>query len=209
MPENFFRRWSQRKAAAAETAQPDAHAGDALQPAESAAASMPSLADVAALAGDADYGVFVGGTIDRVVHRAAMKKLFSDPHFNIMDGLDIYIDDYNRPSPLSAAMLGALEHARSTLAPQPAWQQVAPQTDADAATGGCAGPADIPDERGRESRHAAPDARPDAVPAAEPDTEQGSPQSSEPDAAGTAPSAAPTLTATPSTPSTRSTPDQS
>ena len=30
-----------------------------------------------------------------------MKKLFADPHFNVMDGLDIYIDDYSIPSPLS------------------------------------------------------------------------------------------------------------
>ena len=29
-----------------------------------------------------------------------MKKLFSDPHFNVMDGLDTYIDDYGKPDPL-------------------------------------------------------------------------------------------------------------
>ena len=33
---------------------------------------------------------------------AAMKKLFTDPHFNVMDGLDIYIDDYRKPDPLPA-----------------------------------------------------------------------------------------------------------
>jgi hypothetical protein len=34
-----------------------------------------------------------------------MKKLFTDPHFNVMDGLDIYIGDYNTPDPLPAGML--------------------------------------------------------------------------------------------------------
>ncbi|TMH34935.1 MAG: DUF3306 domain-containing protein [Betaproteobacteria bacterium] len=39
------------------------------------------------------------------VKRAAMKKLFSDPHFNVMDGLDTYIDDYGRPDPIPESML--------------------------------------------------------------------------------------------------------
>jgi hypothetical protein len=31
--------------------------------------------------------------------------MFSDPHFNIMDGLDIYIDDYSKPDPIPLEML--------------------------------------------------------------------------------------------------------
>ncbi len=34
-----------------------------------------------------------------------MKKLFSDPHYNVMDGLDIYIDDYGKPDPIPLEML--------------------------------------------------------------------------------------------------------
>jgi hypothetical protein len=34
-----------------------------------------------------------------------MKKMFSDPHFNVMDGLDIYIDDYTKPDPIPMEML--------------------------------------------------------------------------------------------------------
>ncbi|MEY4753990.1 MAG: hypothetical protein RJA44_1665, partial [Pseudomonadota bacterium] len=37
-------------------------------------------------------------------------KLFSDPHFNVMDGLDIYIDDYGQPDPLPPGMLEQLRH---------------------------------------------------------------------------------------------------
>ena len=41
-----------------------------------------------------------------------MKKLFSDPHFNVMDGLDTYIDDYNKPDPMPAEMLRQLASAK-------------------------------------------------------------------------------------------------
>ena len=39
------------------------------------------------------------------VRNAAMKKLFADPQFNVMDRLDTYIDDYSLPDPLPASML--------------------------------------------------------------------------------------------------------
>lgn len=41
-----------------------------------------------------------------------MKKLFADPHFNVMDGLDIYIDDYSQPNPLPAALLKKMVSAQ-------------------------------------------------------------------------------------------------
>jgi hypothetical protein len=43
--------------------------------------------------------------VDPAVQQAALKKMFTDPHFNVMDGLDIYIDDYSKPDPLPAGML--------------------------------------------------------------------------------------------------------
>jgi len=47
--------------------------------------------------------------------REALKKLFHDPHFNVMDGLDTYIDDYSKPDPLPAAMLATLRQAQKIL----------------------------------------------------------------------------------------------
>jgi len=64
-------------------------------------APLPTLEDVARLRADSDFSPFVGRGIAPAVKNAAMKKLFADPHFNVMDGLDIYIDDYSIPSPLS------------------------------------------------------------------------------------------------------------
>ena len=65
----------------------------------------PTLADVALLTRDADYTRYLGGNVSPEVKNAALKHLFSDPHFNVMDGLDTYIGDYNTPDPLPAGML--------------------------------------------------------------------------------------------------------
>ena len=65
----------------------------------------PTLADVDLLNRDSDYARFVQPGVDASVRNAALKKLFSDPHFNLMDRLDTYIDDYGLPDPLPAGML--------------------------------------------------------------------------------------------------------
>ena len=41
-----------------------------------------------------------------------MKKLFADPHFNVMDGLDTYIDDYGKPDPIPASMLRQMNQSK-------------------------------------------------------------------------------------------------
>ncbi len=68
----------------------------------------PTLEDVALLGRDSDYRRFVAPDVGTEVKNAALKKLFSDPHFNVMDGLDTYIEDYGQPNPISPAMLRQL-----------------------------------------------------------------------------------------------------
>ncbi|MGX4641210.1 DUF3306 domain-containing protein [Massilia sp. SYSU DXS3249] len=105
---------------------PWARAGDVPAPVEEAASPAgvpsepggrpsPTLDDVARLTPDSDYSIFVGQGVDKSVQRLALKKLFADPHFNVMDRLDMYMDDYNIPSPVSEEMLASLDHARSAL----------------------------------------------------------------------------------------------
>jgi len=65
----------------------------------------PTMDDVAGLTPSSDYSRFVGAGVDRDVSNAALKKLFRDPHFNVMDGLDTYIDDYGKPDPIPPDML--------------------------------------------------------------------------------------------------------
>jgi hypothetical protein len=66
---------------------------------------LPSLDDARALTPDSDFQPFMRPGVAADVRNVAMKKLFADPHFNVMDGLDIYIGDYNTPDPLPAGML--------------------------------------------------------------------------------------------------------
>jgi hypothetical protein len=75
-------------------------------------APPPTLADVAELTKESDFSRFVGSDVSPDVRNAAMKKLFSDPHFNVMDGLDIYIDDYSIPSPMSKEFARTLVSAK-------------------------------------------------------------------------------------------------
>lgn len=67
---------------------------------------LPTLEDVAKIDRfDPDFSAFMKPDVDPAVQQAALKKMFTDPHFNIMDGLDIYIDDYSKPDPLPPGML--------------------------------------------------------------------------------------------------------
>jgi len=75
------------------------------QPATPEAAPLPTMDDVAQLTRESDFSPFVRPGVDSGVKNAALKKLFSDPHYNVMDGLDTYIDDYGKPDPIPPEML--------------------------------------------------------------------------------------------------------
>ena len=124
MPEEgFFRRWSRLKATgeAAETrpAPPPvpvpAETAARAEP-EAPARPLPTLDDVAGLTPESDFSTFVAKDVDKSVQRMALKKLFADPHFNVVDGLDMYMSDYNKASPMTPAMLASLQHAPGLLA---------------------------------------------------------------------------------------------
>ncbi|HEY0826070.1 MAG TPA: DUF3306 domain-containing protein, partial [Ramlibacter sp.] len=68
----------------------------------------PTLDDVARLVAGDDIKRFVAPDVEPAVKNAALKKLFAEPHFNVMDGLDTYIDDYSKPDPSPPEMLKSL-----------------------------------------------------------------------------------------------------
>lgn len=70
------------------------------------------MSDVQQLTPESDYANFMARDVAPDVKNAAMKKLFSDPHFNVMDRMDVYIDDYSQPDPLPAAMLRQMASAK-------------------------------------------------------------------------------------------------
>jgi len=134
-----LRRWSQRKLEAARAEAPaPAHTPspvaavsadqatapsvhNALAPAESASASTLSaeaqLPPIESLTIDSDFAPFFKPQVDESLKRAALKQLFRDPRFNVMDGLDTYIDDYSLPDPIPSAMLEELMQRRGFFPP--------------------------------------------------------------------------------------------
>lgn len=68
-------------------------------------APLPTLDEARALTPRSDFQPFMQPGVAQDVRNAAVKQLFTDPHFNVMDGLDIYIGDYNTPDPMPAGML--------------------------------------------------------------------------------------------------------
>lgn len=129
MSEGFLGRWARRKEAArtGQPLAPEPTPAPSVAPAPPAAPVQalapgpaeeaerppaPTLEDVQALTRDSDFSRFVQPDVSPDVKNAALRKLFSDPHFNVMDRLDIYIDDYSQPDPIPPAMLRNLASSR-------------------------------------------------------------------------------------------------
>lgn len=107
--EPFLSRWARKKEEARQAPPPAKQEADAKSPA-------PELPPVESLTPESDYRAFFHPKVDEDVRRAALKKLFSDPRFNVMDGLDVYIDDYSKSEPIPPAMLAGLRQAQKILA---------------------------------------------------------------------------------------------
>ncbi|NJS35497.1 MAG: DUF3306 domain-containing protein [Brachymonas sp.] len=65
----------------------------------------PTMQDVHSLTPASDFKPFMRTDVAPEVKNAAMKQLFKDPHFNVMDMMDVYVDDYYKPDPLPPEML--------------------------------------------------------------------------------------------------------
>jgi hypothetical protein len=145
-PERFsLSRWSRRKReaarsapaapASADAALASAVAGEAPIAAETSAATAPSaqapatqpagaapaaadaLPPVDTLTFDSDFAAFMQPKVDEGTKRAALKTLFSNEHFNVMDGLDIYVGDYTQPDPMPEGMLDKLANVYEAVKP--------------------------------------------------------------------------------------------
>jgi hypothetical protein len=71
----------------------------------SAPPPAPTLEDTRSLTPQSDFRPFMRADVSPEVKNAAMKQLFKDPHFNVMDMMDTYVDDYSKPDPLPPEML--------------------------------------------------------------------------------------------------------
>lgn len=71
------------------------------------------LLPVESLTPESDFKPFMRQDIDPATRGAALKRLFSDPRYNEIDGLDVYLEDYSKADPIPPAMLRMLDQARS------------------------------------------------------------------------------------------------
>lgn len=55
-----------------------------------------------------DFTPFMQAKVPAALRQQALKALFREPHFNAMDGLDTYIDDYTRFEPIAPEVLEKL-----------------------------------------------------------------------------------------------------
>jgi hypothetical protein len=136
--EPFLSRWSRRKLQAKEDA--PAVAPQAVElPAVEPAAQLPPATEATAPGTSAsissEYREFFDPQVEEKLRRTALKKLFGDPHFNLMDGLDTYIDDYSIPDPIPEAMLRQLNQAKDLLLFEDE-QQASERAGEEAAAGG-------------------------------------------------------------------------
>jgi len=182
-----LKRWSQRKRAATRTAPAETLTSPAAPDApvaatvlvDAAPAAIPEAAPlppVDTLTFESDYSAFMQPKIAEETKRAALRKLFSDPSFNVMDGLDIYVGDYTQSDPMPSGMLEKLSKVYAMLDP------VEPAQDERAAAGDPPQPANV---------------APGAEPGAPAELAADSPLREEPSAADTADAGAASATAKP------------
>ena len=109
-------------------------------PVASAAASdagdlqLPPLSSISL---NTDFTPFMQAKVPAALRQQALKALFREPHFNAMDGLDTYIDDYTQFEPIAPDVLEKLS----------AWQAIKNPPQMVVADGGYA--VDVTSEEGR------------------------------------------------------------
>jgi hypothetical protein len=112
--EAFLDRWSRRKQQH-EQAPPAPPV--APQPAEAKpAAPLPAIED---LRPDSDFKPFMDPRVDAGTRRTALKKLFTNAHFNAIDPFEPYSIDLTVEDPIPEEMLKTLNHAKRLLFDEP------------------------------------------------------------------------------------------
>ena len=95
-------------------------------PEQKAETPAPALPPVDQLTPESDFKDFMHPKIEDALRRLALKKLFSDPHFNIPDPFEAYSGDWTGGEPIPPEMLATLEQMKAMLKtpPQETPQQI-------------------------------------------------------------------------------------
>jgi hypothetical protein len=102
--EAFFDRWSRLK-----KEQPAEQSPAVAEKKEEPAPVLPPIEE---LKPESDFTPFMNSKVDPVTRRDALKKLFTDAHYNIPDPFEAYSEDYTKSDPIPEAMLKAINRVR-------------------------------------------------------------------------------------------------
>jgi len=83
---------------------------------EEPAAILPPIDQLTA---ESDFRPFMGAQVDTGTRRTALKKLFTDAHYNAPDLFEPYSADFTGGEPIPEEMLKTLHHARKLLFDEP------------------------------------------------------------------------------------------
>jgi hypothetical protein len=86
------------------------------KPAETPA---PALPPVEQLTPESDFKDFMHPKVKEELRRLALKKLFTDPHFNLPDPFEPFSGDWTVGEPISPELLATLNQARTVLLNEP------------------------------------------------------------------------------------------
>ncbi len=75
---------------------------------------LPQLSSISLVE---DFTPFMQAKVPQALRQQALKALFKEPHFNVMDGLDTYIDDYTVFEPITPEVMATLSSWKSIMNP--------------------------------------------------------------------------------------------
>jgi hypothetical protein len=105
--ENFLGRWSRLKREQAQ---------EASLPQQQEPADPPrELPPVDKLTPESEFAGFMHPKVEDALRRAALRKLFSDPHFNIPDPFEPFSGDWTVGEPITEQVMATLNQARTLL----------------------------------------------------------------------------------------------
>lgn len=105
--EEFLSRWSRRKRESEQAVEPKTEA------------PAPVVPPVDQLTTQSDFSGFMHPKVEDALRRVALKKLFSDPHFNIPDPYEAYSGDWTGGEAIPEAMLASLEQMKTLVRKPP------------------------------------------------------------------------------------------
>ena len=111
--DDFLSRWARRKSEAKDPARARPEPAPAQSLPKAAVPPAPAepapLPAAESLTPESDFAPFMAPGVDGDVRRQALKTLFSDPRYNVMDMMDVYVDDFSKPDPIPAAWMDQLQ----------------------------------------------------------------------------------------------------